>query len=39
MPQLTLVEIDGAAHDEAFMRIEFRDALLRCLKMHSGGRR
>jgi pimeloyl-ACP methyl ester carboxylesterase len=35
MPQLTLVEIEGAAHDEALGKAEFRDALLAFLESNS----
>ena len=35
MPQLTLVEIEGAAHGQALERAEFRDALLAFLQLSS----
>jgi pimeloyl-ACP methyl ester carboxylesterase len=35
MPQLTLVEIEGATHDDALARAEFREALLAFLGAHS----
>ena len=35
MPQLTLVEIDGAGHDDAPSRAEFRDALIAFVDAHS----
>ena len=38
MPPLTLVEIDGAAHDDALARAEFREALLAFLHEHPAGR-
>jgi pimeloyl-ACP methyl ester carboxylesterase len=38
MPQLTLVEIDGATHDDAPSRAEFREALLAFLESHSDHR-
>jgi len=38
MPQLTLIEIDGATHDDALSRAEFRDALVAFLDAHSGCR-
>jgi pimeloyl-ACP methyl ester carboxylesterase len=37
VPQLTLVEIDGAAHDDALARAEFREALLAFLRRHPCG--
>ena len=38
MPQLTLVEIEGAAHGQALERAEFRDALLAFLQLSSRAR-
>jgi pimeloyl-ACP methyl ester carboxylesterase len=37
MPQLTLVTIDGATHDDAPSRAAFRDALVGFLQSHPGG--
>ena len=38
LPQLELIEIDGATHDDALPRAEFREALLAFLDAHSGRR-
>jgi pimeloyl-ACP methyl ester carboxylesterase len=35
MPQLALVEIDGATHDDAASRVEFREALVAFLLAHA----